>query len=124
MRFSAQFRIVGRRTSGLKLCKTQKRIFENSLQRLHLGVKIGHSLHESLVMGSYKSKYPSGLEFDSSYKQFFEQFYKFSDTPDAHEEYAKQFTKDATYIMASKTMQGSSGMPLATLLMPQRLTNI
>ena len=75
-------------------------------------------------MGSYKSEYPSGLEFDSSYKQFFEQFYKFSDTPDAHEEYAKQFTKDATFIMASKTMQGSSGMPLATLLTPQRLNNI
>lgn len=75
-------------------------------------------------MDSYKSEYPSGLKFDASYKQFFEHFYEISDTPDAHEEYAAQFTKDATFIMASKTVQGSSGMPLATLLTREKLNDI
>jgi len=35
-------------------------------------------------------------------KAFFEEFYKTSDTPDAHEKYADSFTKDATLVMASK----------------------
>lgn len=59
-------------------------------------------------MSSYISDYPS-IEFDSSYKKFFQDFYKISDTPDAHEKYAQQFTKDATLVMASKKVHGFSG---------------
>lgn len=59
-------------------------------------------------MGSYTSEYPS-TQVDTSYKQFFEEFYKISDTPDAHDQYAQQFTKDAKLIMASKTVYGTSG---------------
>ena len=63
-------------------------------------------------MSSYTSEYPSGNEFDSEYKIFFERFYKTSDTPGAHEEYSKQFTQDATLIMASKKVQGREGVCL------------
>ncbi|KAI4749295.1 hypothetical protein E4T50_00479 [Aureobasidium sp. EXF-12298] len=51
-------------------------------------------------------EYPAGDKFDPEYKTFFEKFYETSDTPTAHEEYSKQFTQDATLIMASKNVQG------------------
>ncbi|KAH8793019.1 hypothetical protein F5882DRAFT_427148 [Hyaloscypha sp. PMI_1271] len=51
---------------------------------------------------SYKSEYPPGVQADDGIKAFFEEFYKTSDTPDAHEKYADSFTGDATLIMASK----------------------
>ncbi|KER00749.1 hypothetical protein AUEXF2481DRAFT_645 [Aureobasidium subglaciale EXF-2481] len=57
-------------------------------------------------MSSYTSEYPADDEFDPAYKAFFESFYETSDTPDAHERYSKQFTQDATLIMASKKVQG------------------
>ncbi|OAL53087.1 hypothetical protein IQ07DRAFT_533759 [Pyrenochaeta sp. DS3sAY3a] len=57
-------------------------------------------------MSSYASDYPS-LDFDPAYRQFFESFYAISDTPDAHNEYIKNFTKDATLIMATKKAVGS-----------------
>ncbi|KAI5242282.1 hypothetical protein E4T47_03306 [Aureobasidium subglaciale] len=57
-------------------------------------------------MSSYTSEYPAGDKFDPAYKAFFESFYETSDTPDAHEKYSKQFTQDATLIMASKKVQG------------------
>lgn len=58
---------------------------------------------------SYASEYPPGDKFDPEYKAFFERFYQTSDTPDVHEEYSKQFTEDATLIMASKKAQGRNG---------------
>lgn len=60
-------------------------------------------------MSAYASEYPS-VEFDAAYKKFFEEFYATSDTPDAHEKYIENFTKDATLIMASKKVKGSDGM--------------
>ncbi|KAF4555508.1 Hypothetical protein D9617_2g054690 [Elsinoe fawcettii] len=57
-------------------------------------------------MAQYKSSWPSNLENDPAYVSFFENFYKISDTPDAHDQYADQFTSDATLIMASKKVQG------------------
>lgn len=59
---------------------------------------------------SYKSEYPAGVQVDDGIKAFFEEFYKTSDTPDAHEKYADSFTKDATIIVASKKAVGSEGM--------------
>jgi hypothetical protein len=59
---------------------------------------------------SYKSEYPPGVQVDDGIKAFFEEFYKTSDTPDAHEKYADSFTKDATIIVASKKAVGSEGM--------------
>ncbi|KAF1938586.1 hypothetical protein EJ02DRAFT_383489 [Clathrospora elynae] len=57
-------------------------------------------------MSAYTSEYPA-VEFDPAYKDFFEDFYATSDTPNAHEQYIGYFTKDATVIMASKKVIGS-----------------
>lgn len=59
-------------------------------------------------MSAYASEYPP-VEFDAAYKEFFEEFYRISDSPDAHDKYVEQFTKDATLVMASKKVQGSDG---------------
>lgn len=58
---------------------------------------------------TYQSTYPPHTKVDSGIVQFFEDFYKLSDTPDAHDAYVGQFTKDATLIMASKKGVGSDG---------------
>lgn len=60
-------------------------------------------------MSAYASEFPP-VEFDATYKHFFEEFYATSDTPDAHEKYVENFTKDATLVMASKKAKGSDGM--------------
>lgn len=60
------------------------------------------------TMSAYASEFPS-VEFDAAYKRFFEEFYATSDTPDAHEKYIENFTKDALLIMASKKAEGSDG---------------
>lgn len=49
---------------------------------------------------SYASEYPD-ISVDPAVKAFFETFYRVSDTPDAHEEYARSFTPGATLVMAS-----------------------
>lgn len=64
-------------------------------------------------MSAYASEYPL-VEFDIAYKTFFEEFYATSDTPDAHEKYIENFTKDATLVMASKKAKGSDGMLCST----------
>jgi hypothetical protein len=60
-------------------------------------------------MNSYASQYPVAVAFDPAYTQFFERFYATSDTPEAHEDYVKYFTQDATLIMASKKVVGPEG---------------
>ena len=57
----------------------------------------------------YTSDYPEGVPLSPQYKDFFENFYRISDTADAHEHYAQQFADDATLIMASKTARGRDG---------------
>ncbi|KAI5210264.1 hypothetical protein E4T38_02040 [Aureobasidium subglaciale] len=75
-------------------------------------------------MSSYTSEYPADDEFDPAYKAFFESFYETSDTPDAHERYSKQFTQDATLIMASKKVQGREGVYLYSKLPDMSLSLI
>ena len=60
-------------------------------------------------MSSYESKWPSEPEQNNELVKFFQQFYEISDTPDAHEKYSEQFTKNATLIMVAKKVQGRSG---------------
>lgn len=60
-------------------------------------------------MSQYTSSYPPSVPFDAAYKSFFESFYQISDTPPANEQYADQFTEDATLVMASKTVKGRDG---------------
>ncbi|KAH3947661.1 hypothetical protein HBI56_186760 [Parastagonospora nodorum] len=56
-------------------------------------------------MSQYHFETPK-LDLDPNFKTFFQDFYATSDTPDAHEHYAKYFTDDATLIMASKKVEG------------------
>lgn len=60
-------------------------------------------------MSAYASEYPSSVDFDPAYKKFFKDFYALSDTPTAHDDYVKNFTNDATLIMASKKVVGQDG---------------
>lgn len=64
---------------------------------------------------TYKSGFPAGVQVDDGIKSFFEEFYKTSDTPDAHEKYADSFTEDATLVMASKKGVGRHGKFLLAL---------
>lgn len=66
-------------------------------------------------MASYTPEYPM-IEVNPAIKNFFAYFYKISDTPDAHQEYAECFTEDATLVMASKTAKGRHGMRLQLFL--------
>jgi hypothetical protein len=64
-------------------------------------------------MSNYMSE--TQLDLDPDFKSFFQDFYATSDTPDAHEHYAKHFTDDATMILASKKVQGFKGHYLTYL---------
>jgi len=67
-----------------------------------------------MASSQYTSAYPKDLPFDSRYRDFISEFYRISDTPDAHDEYKRQFTSNARLVMASKTVNGSEGMLLYT----------
>lgn len=61
---------------------------------------------------SYASEYPSDSSVNSGIRDFFEAFYKISDTgpeEESHQSYADQFTNDATLVMASKVGKGRDG---------------
>lgn len=49
------------------------------------------------------------IPIDAGIIQFLEDFYRISDTPDAHDRYVDQFTPDATFILASKVSNGTDG---------------
>jgi len=62
------------------------------------------------MMSTYTSQWPKDLPQDPALIKFYEDFYRISDTPNAHEQYADQFTEDATLIMISKEAKGREGM--------------
>jgi len=59
------------------------------------------------------NQYCASVAEDGSVKpeirSFYERFYQISDTPEAHEEYSQQFTKDGKLIMASTEANGREG---------------
>ncbi len=59
-------------------------------------------------MSTYKGALPQQVEYDRKLPEFFERFYAVSDDPsdDAHEQYARSLTDDATLIMGIKEAQG------------------
>jgi hypothetical protein len=61
------------------------------------------------MASSYRSEYPSGIAVDAGIQEFFEKFYDISDTPNIHEKYVNSFTKDATFILATKVSKGHDG---------------
>ncbi|ODA77583.1 hypothetical protein RJ55_07212 [Drechmeria coniospora] len=54
----------------------------------------------------YKAEYPPNVSVDADIVQFFEAFYRVSDTAGAHEQYVDMLTEEATFIMASKRCRG------------------
>jgi hypothetical protein len=59
---------------------------------------------------SYAKLCPSDVSMNAEIIQFFEAFFQLSDTADGgHEKYASMFTKDATFILASKVSKGYDG---------------
>ncbi|KYK54106.1 hypothetical protein DCS_06062 [Drechmeria coniospora] len=57
----------------------------------------------------YKAEYPPNVSVDADIVQFFEAFYRVSDTAGAHEQYVDMLTEEATFIMASKRCRGRDG---------------
>ncbi|CAK7242728.1 MAG: hypothetical protein STHCBS139747_004227 [Sporothrix thermara] len=58
-------------------------------------------------MASYTNPaVPADGSVDPRAVAFFDSFYKTSDTPTAHEEYARSFLPDATFVLASKKAVG------------------
>jgi len=60
-------------------------------------------------MSQYKSAVPDDSSVKPEIRNYYESFYTISDTPDAHEKYSEQFTKDAKLIMASNEVNGRDG---------------
>jgi hypothetical protein len=59
---------------------------------------------------SYASAYPD-VPVLAGIPEFFQNFYQTSDTPGVDDKYTTYFTKDATFILASKTSKGHDGKP-------------
>jgi len=60
-------------------------------------------------MSQYKAAVPGDNLVKPEILDYFESFYAISDTPDAHEKYSEQFTKNAKLIMASNEANGREG---------------
>lgn len=54
--------------------------------------------------------YPADIKVRPEVQAFISDFFKLSDTPGQHDEYVDRFTKDATFILASKVSKGTDGM--------------
>lgn len=61
------------------------------------------------TMSQYAAAVPQNAVVRPEIKRYFESFYAISDTPDAHEKYSQQFTKNAKLIMASNEANGRDG---------------
>ena len=61
------------------------------------------------TMSQYAAAVPQNAVVRPEIKHYFESFYAISDTPDAHEKYSQQFTKNAKLIMASNEANGRDG---------------
>lgn len=60
-------------------------------------------------MSQYSASTPSDGQVRPEIKEFFETFFKISDTPDAHELYSEQFTKNGKLIMGPNEGNGRAG---------------
>ena len=61
-------------------------------------------------MAQYEASVPEDGSLKPGIASFFEAFYAISDTADAHEQYADQFTSNAKLIMGPKETSGRQGM--------------
>lgn len=64
-------------------------------------------------MSQYTASVPPGGQVRPEIQAFYEEFYKVTDTPDAHERYIDMFTSDAKIIMGVNEFNGQNGICLA-----------
>lgn len=64
-------------------------------------------------MSQYTASVPSGGQVRPEIQTFFEEFYKVTDKPDAHERYIDMFTNDAKIFMGVNEFNGRDGICLA-----------
>ncbi len=60
-------------------------------------------------MEPHEPEYPFGITLHPVVDAFFKEFFRISDTPGLHDEYTKQFTETATFILASRVSHGTYG---------------
>ena len=60
-------------------------------------------------MSQYTASTPGDDQVKPEIKSFFEKFYEISDTPDAHQKYSQQFTKNGKLIMGPNESNGRDG---------------
>lgn len=60
-------------------------------------------------MSQYTASVPSDGSVKPEVLSFFESFYRISDTANAHEDYANQFTADGNLIMIADNVKGREG---------------
>jgi hypothetical protein len=78
-----------------------------------------------MTSSQYTSTYPPNLPFSPKYRDFISEFYRISDTPDAHDTYVSQFMPSARLVMGSKEANGSEGtVPSFPIRIAHQLTNI
>jgi hypothetical protein len=64
-------------------------------------------------MSQYTASVPSGGQVRPEIQTFFEEFYKVTDDPDAHERYIEMFTNDAKIFMGVNEFSGRDGICFA-----------
>ena len=62
-----------------------------------------------MAASQYEPQYPPGSDIDQKCKDFISNFYRISDLPDAHVEYAAQFADDAVFVIRGKEAVGNEG---------------
>ena len=60
-------------------------------------------------MSQYVASIPDDGQVKPEIRSFFEKFFEISDTPDAHEKYSEQFTKNGELIMGPNETNGRDG---------------
>lgn len=58
---------------------------------------------------TYSSLYPNDIQVKPSIKQFFEDYYRISDTEAEHEAWVGHFSEGAEFVLASKSVKGAEG---------------
>jgi hypothetical protein len=61
-------------------------------------------------MSQYTASVPSGGQVRPEIRTFFEEFYRVTDDPDAHERYIGMFTNDAKIYMGVNEFGGRDGI--------------
>ena len=59
------------------------------------------------------SEYPDGFK-NQEVRDFLAKYYEVSNNPEAHDDYVKLFTKDATFVIGSERAVGNESKPAET----------